>query len=85
MLITSLQQSVSFKSVGKSLCSAVLSHVQLSVTLLTVSHQAALSIGISGQESWSGLLCRPAGDLPEPGIELVSLKSLALGMQVLYH
>ena len=38
----------------------VLSHfscVQLCVTLWTVAHQAALSIGFSRQEYWSGLPC----------------------------
>ena len=34
--------------------------------------------GISWQEYWSGLPCPPVGDLPNPGIELVSLKSPAL-------
>ena len=31
--------------------------------------QAPLSIGLSRQEYWSGLPCRPPGDLPNPGIE----------------
>ena len=38
----------------------VLSHfscIQLCVTLWTVAHQAALSIGFSRQEYWSGLPC----------------------------
>ena len=26
----------------------------------------------SRQESWSGLLCPPPGDIPDPGIEMVS-------------
>ena len=30
------------------------------------------------QEYWSGLPCPPPGDLPDPGIELASLKSPAL-------
>ena len=29
-------------------------------------------MGFSRQEYWSGLLCSPPGDLPGPGIELVS-------------
>ena len=32
----------------------------------------------SWQEDWSGLPCPPPGDLPDLGIELVSLTSLAL-------
>ena len=54
----------------------VLSHfscIQLCVTLWTVAHQAALSIGFSRQEYWYGLPCPPPGDLPNPGIEPVSL------------
>ena len=33
-----------------------------------------LSMGFSRQEYWSGLPCRPPGDLPHPGMELASLK-----------
>ena len=43
--------------------------VQLFATLWTVVHQAPLSMGFSRQEYWSGLLCPPPGDLPDPGIE----------------
>ena len=47
---------------------------------------AAASVGFSGknlmgfsrQEYWSGLPCPPAGDIPDPGIEPVSLMSPAL-------
>jgi len=35
-------------------------------------------MGFSRQEYWSGLLCPPPGDLPDPGIELLSLMSPAL-------
>ena len=35
----------------------------------TVAHQAPPSMGFSRQEYWSGLLCHPPGDLPNPGIE----------------
>ena len=53
--------------------------VQLFVTLRwDVAHQAPLSMGFSRQEYWSGLLCPPPGDLPDPGIEPTSLTSLAL-------
>ena len=34
--------------------------------------QAPLSMGFSRQEYWSGLLCPPPGDLPDPGIEPTS-------------
>jgi len=35
-------------------------------------------MGFSRQEYWSGLLCPPPGDLPDPGIEPTSPASLAL-------
>ena len=45
--------------------------------LWTITYQAPLSLGFSRQEYCSGLPCPPPGDLPNPGIELVSLKSPA--------
>ena len=42
------------------------------------SHQAPLSMGFSRQEYWSGLPCPPPGDLPEPGINPMSLMSPTL-------
>ena len=44
-------------------------HAQFFETLLTVAPQAPLSMGFSRQEYWSGLLCPPPRDLPQPGIE----------------
>ena len=41
----------------------------------TVACQAPLSMEFSRQEYWSGLLCPPPGDLPDPRIEPVSLMS----------
>ena len=35
-------------------------------------------MGFSSQEYWIGLLCRPPGVLPDPGIVPVSLRSPAL-------
>ena len=49
-----------------------------SVTPQSVAHQAILSVGFSRQEYWSELPCPPPRDLPNPGIELVSLMSLEL-------
>ena len=63
------------------LCCAVLSHfgrVRLFVTLWTAACQTPLSVGFSRQERWSGLSCPPPGDLPDPGIELLSFTSPAL-------
>ena len=51
------------------------SHVQLFATLWTVNFQAPLSMRFSWQEYWGGLPCPPAGDLPNPGIEPISLRS----------
>ena len=48
------------------------SRVQLFVTPWTVAYQAPLSMGFSGEESWSGLPFPPLGDLPDPGIEPAS-------------
>ena len=35
-------------------------------------------MGFTRQDYWSGLLCTPSGDLPDPGIEHESLTSPAL-------
>ena len=59
------------------ICAAVLSRVQLFVTLGTAARQAPLSVEFPGKEYWSGLPCPPPGDL-YPGIELTSLMSPVL-------
>ena len=60
--------------------------VWLFVNLWTVAHQTPLSMGFSRQEYWSGLLCPPPEDLPNPGMEPTSLTSPALaGRQTFYH
>ena len=43
----------------------------------TVAHQAALSMGFSRQEYWSGWPFPSPGDLPDPGIESRPLASQA--------
>ena len=53
-------------------------HVPVFVTPWTVAHQAALSMGFSRQEYWSGLPFPSPGDLPDPGIKPTSLTSPAL-------
>ena len=55
-----------------------LSRVRLFATSWAVACQAPLSMGFSRQEYWRGLPCPPAGDLPDPRIELASLMSPAL-------
>ena len=52
------------------------SRVQPFVTPWTVGRQAPLSVGFSRQEYWSGWLCLPPGDLPNPGIMPASLHLL---------
>ena len=54
------------------------SRVQLFVTLWTLAHQAPLSKGFSRQDYWSGFPCPPPRDLPDPGIESMSLASPVL-------
>ena len=48
------------------------------MALLTVAHQAPLSMGFSRQEHSSGLQFPPSVDLPNPGIKPVSFASPAL-------
>ena len=55
------------------------SHVRLYATLWTVAHQS-LSAEFSRQECWSGLPCPPPRNLPNQGVELVSLMSPALAV-----
>ena len=54
------------------------SHVWLFVTLWTIARQAPLSMGFSRKEYWSGFPCPPPGDLPNSGIEPMSLLSPGL-------
>ena len=54
------------------------SRVQLCASLWAEAHQAPLSIGVSRQEYLSGLSHPPQKDLPDPGIEPMSLTSPAL-------
>ena len=56
--------------------------VRLFVILWT--YQSPLSMGLSGQEHWSALLCPPAEDLPNPGIDPISCDSCTVRW-VLYH
>ena len=56
----------------------MLSCAQLFATQWTVAHQALLSKAFSRYEHWDGLSFTPSGDLPNPGIKLMSFKSPAL-------
>ena len=70
MILTALQHCACMLS--------CFSRVQFCVTLWTAACQALQSMGFSRQEYWSGLPRPPPGDLPDPGIEPVSVTSLAL-------
>ena len=55
------------------------SHIQRFVSLWTVAHQVPLSLELkqeSRQEHWSGLLCSPPGNVPDPVMELHALSPL---------
>ena len=54
-----------------------------SATLWAIAHQAHLFMQFSRQEYWNRLPYPPPRDLPDPGIQLVSLKSH--DRQILYH
>ena len=56
----------------------LLNHVQLFSTLQTTACQAPLSVGFPKQEYWRGLPFPTPGDLPNPGIEPMSLPSMSL-------
>ena len=58
----------------------VLSYVWLFVTLRTVVRQAPLSMGFPRQECCSGLPFPTPKDLPNPGMEPVSLVSPTLAV-----
>ena len=53
------------------------SHVQFFATQWIVALQAPLSMGFSRQGYWRGLPCSSPGDLPDPGVKLMSLVSPA--------
>ena len=53
-------------------CVCVVTQDRLFVTPWTGAHQAPLSMALSRQKYWSGLLVSTPGDLPNPGIEPAS-------------
>ena len=54
------------------------SHVHVCATLWTVAQQAPWCMAFSRQEYWSGLPFTSPEDLPDPGINPISLTSPAL-------
>ena len=61
------------------MCAKLLLLCRLFGTLRAVACQAALSMGFSGQEYWSGLSFLPPGFLPDLVIEPMSLSSSLTG------
>ena len=63
------------------MCACMLSHfsrVWVLMTQWTIARQVPLSLGFSRQEYWRELPCLPPGDLPDSGMETLSLMSPAL-------
>ena len=67
-------------SVSTEIC-LFLSHIQIFATPWTVAHRAPLSVGFPRQEYWGGLPFPSPRDLPNPGVEPLSLA----WMEILYH
>ena len=65
-----------------SVMSDSFSHVWFFAVLQTVALQASLSMGFSRQEYWSGLPCPSPEDLPNWGIQPVSLTSPELASRL---
>ena len=59
-------------------CTQSLSCVQLFRTPWTLARQAPLSMEFSRKEYWSRLPFSSPGDLPNPEVELTSLRTIAL-------
>ena len=66
------------RAIANSVCLSHICSVRLFVNPWTAACQGPLSMGFSRQEYWSGLPCPHPRDLPDPGIEPVSLTSPAL-------
>ncbi|CAM9546194.1 unnamed protein product, partial [Rangifer tarandus platyrhynchus] len=50
----------------------LLESINIKIKRIILTYQISLSVGLLSQEYWSGLPFSSAGDLPGPGIELVS-------------
>ena len=76
----SLQEYFALNIVARCTCCMLncFSCVLLFSTPWTVARQPPLSMRFSRQEYWHGLSCPPPGDLPDAGIEPVSLRCPAL-------
>ena len=68
----SIMKGMFIISVPINYCTCMLSRfscVRLFVMLWIIACEAPLSTGFARQEYWSGSLCPPPGDLPDPGFE----------------
>ena len=65
-----------FEFVYMCVCAQLLGLILLFVTPWTITCEAPLPMEFSRQEYWSGLTCPSPGDLFDPDVETVSLKSL---------
>ena len=77
---------MSHRNFIRTMCACVLSpfsHVRLSVTLWTVACQPPLSVGILQARILEWAVMPSSRDLPNPGIEPVSIP--LIGNRVLYH
>ena len=78
-----------FRNISVCVCMCVyvcvFCHVWLIVTPWTVAHQALLSMEFSRQGWWNGLPFPTLGDLPDPGIDHVSLASSCIGRWIFHH
>ena len=72
------QWETQFCLTPEPMCLCVCWHVQLFEKPRAIAGQAPLSMGFSRQEYWSVLPFPSPEDLPNPGIEPTSPKSLAL-------
>ena len=65
------------------LCAKLLQSCLTLCDTWTVAHQVSLSTGFSRKKHWTGLPGPSPGDLPDPGIEHMSLTSPALAGEFL--
>ena len=78
LLNNNTQIGITFRVPSLCMHAFVLSHVWLFATPWTVACWTPLSMEFSRQEYWNGLPFPSPGDLPDPGIEPLSLESPAL-------
>ena len=67
-------------TIWQRMCAVLSCFSCVSATLWTAAHEAPLSMEFSRQEYWSGLLCPPPGNLPNPGMDSISLTSELTGL-----